>query len=458
MELRRAIEKINHELYRSTGEHLGPAQEVVLTAAWVDQSYEKASKDSDYSYLYLQRHVGPKLWAALSATYGQKVTKKRLRSIIEEHPTASPRQIHETIADTETTGDTSSVILGRSLPSNNVFYGRKPELALLRESVLDSQCVLLLGQAGIGKTSLAAKVVERLKNGPHTLDIFIWHPFYSSTPLNELVPELLGLLDVSQYEEENLIGQIDLLIASLREHRILLVLDGIDRLLDGKDPQNPYGECGDYAWFIRALTTEVHQSCILLTSREPLPEMTWLNETGQSARIIRLEGLGKDAKKLLRVQELADQDDWGTLIQIYRGNPLSLKMVASRINSFFNGRVSSFLKCKTTWMGEPLRQALDTQFRIGPWSDLERGLMQYLADDLQESEQIAFSQAYESLKEKGMIQSMTELMEAIEILCARSLLERNQSDDSEVMLSLQPVIKKYVLTDPSGIIQDTLAA
>lgn len=109
-------------------------------------------------------------------------------------------------------------------------------------------------------------------------------------------------------------------------------------------------------------------------------------------------------------------------------------------------------------MGEPLKQALDTQFKIGPWSDLERGLMQYLADDLKESEQIAFGQVYQTLKDRGMIQTMTELMEAIEILCDRSLLERNQSDDSEVMLSLQPVIKKYLLTDPSGIIHNSLAA
>ncbi|NJM68533.1 MAG: NACHT domain-containing protein, partial [Acaryochloris sp. RU_4_1] len=326
------------------------------------------------------------------------------------------------------------------------------------ESILDTQCVLLLGQAGIGKTSLAAQLVERLKYEPQTLDIFIWRPFYSPTSLRELVPELLELLDISHSKEEDLIGQINQLIEALREHRILLVLDGVDRLLNGKDPQYPYGECGDYAWFIRTLSTEAHRSCILLTSREPLPEVAWLNETGQSARIIRLEGLGKDAKNILRVQGLADPNEWGTLIQIYRGNPLSLKMVASRINSFFNGRVSRFLQCKTTWMGEPLKQALDTQFRIGPWSNLERRLMQYLADDLQESEQAAFSQVYQSLKEKGMIQSMTELMEAIEILCSRSLLERNQSDDSEVMLSLQPVIKKYVLTDPSGIIQDTLAA
>lgn len=224
--------------------------------------------------------------------------------------------------------------MGSSLPSNNVFYGRTPELALLRASVLDTQCVLVLGQAGIGKTSLVAQLVKKLKNEPQTLDIFVWRPFYSSTPLSELVPELLGLLDVSQSEDEDLINQVDQLIESLKEHRILLVLDGVDRLLEGKDPQQPYGDCGDYAWFIRTLTTEVHQSCILLTSREPLTEVTWLNETGQSARIIRLDGLGKDAKKLLKAQELADQDDWGTLIQIYRGNPLSLKMVASRINSF----------------------------------------------------------------------------------------------------------------------------
>lgn len=458
MELSEAIAKINYELYRCTKEQLSAAQEAVITAAWLDQKYEDAAQGSEFSFFYLQRHVGPKLWAALSAIYGEKVTKKKLRSIVEEYRVAPRRQEVEATSDAESREGPDAVILGSSLPSNNIFYGRKPELALLRESILDTQCVLLLGQAGIGKTSLAANLVERLKYEPKTLDIFIWRPFYSSTPLCELVPELLRLLGIDQAGEEGLTYQVEQLLNALREHRILLILDGIDRLLDGKDPQNPYGECGDYAWFIRTLTTEIHRSCVLLTSREPLPEVTWLNETGQSARMIRLEGLGKDAKKLLRVQELADQDDWGTLIQIYRGNPLSLKMVASRINSFFNGRVSSFLKCKTTWMGEPLRQALDTQFRIGQWSDIERGLMQYLADNLQESEQVTFSQVYQTLKEKNMIQTMTELMEAIEILCARSLLERNQSDDSEVMLSLQPVIKKYVLTDPSGIIQDTLAA
>lgn len=423
---------------------------VVVTAAWLDQSYEEAAQSSEFSYTYIQRHVGPKLWAALTSLYGNKVTKKRLRSIVEGHAGQS-FQVQETpLSESK---KPKATILGSSLPSGD-FYGRSPELASLRASVLDSQCLLLMGQAGIGKTALVAQLVEQLQYDPNSPDVFIWKPLYDSPHLNNLVIDLLNLLSI--FPEHTLELQVQQLIEAFKDRRILLILDGIDRLLEGNPPDHPYGNHGDYGWFFKKITIESHQSCLLLTSREPLDEVTWLSETGQSARISRVEGLGKDARLILKVAQLRDADEWGTLIQIYRGNPLSLKMVASQISKFFNGKVSQFLECKTTWIGEPLKQALDIQVKSG--TALEKGLLIFLAKELREADSLSFNQVLTKMKTSGPTQSTTEIMGTIEVLCTRSLLERSTVKKKEVRISMQPVIQKYILTDPSGILHDSQAA
>ena len=69
---------------------------------------------------------------------------------------------------------------------------------------------------------------------------------------------------------------------------------------------------------------------------------------GRSCKAIKLNGLGKDSMKILEDSGLKDQEEWSTLIDQYRGNPLALRLVANRINRFFGGSVAQFHQYRTT--------------------------------------------------------------------------------------------------------------
>ena len=55
------------------------------------------------------------------------------------------------------------------------FYGRVQELSRLKELAIKQRCILLVGAAGIGKSTLAAKLLEELSlESQPRFDCLIW--------------------------------------------------------------------------------------------------------------------------------------------------------------------------------------------------------------------------------------------------------------------------------------------
>ncbi|MBD0346623.1 MAG: hypothetical protein ICV63_17715 [Coleofasciculus sp. Co-bin14] len=175
---------------------------------------------------------------------------------------------------------------------------------------------------------------------------------------------------------------------------------------------------------------ERHNSCLMLISREPLNEIALMQE--ETVQSLLLSDLNNAAAwQIFRDKGLLDENKWNQLLQIYKGNPLVLNIISGYIKNSFTGRVSDFLRLETIVLGD-IHLILD-----GSWqrlSSLQREVMFQLA--------IApISPLTPTLNRRAV--SKSEILEAIQALERRSLIER-QLEDKEIIYTLQPIVKKFV--------------
>ncbi len=320
-------------------------------------------------------------------------------------------------------------------PHITQFYGREKELADLEQWIQDDRCRLIavLGIGGMGKTALAAQLVERLQE---KFDSVFWRSLQNAPPLESILKGCLQFLsneqriNLSQDEE----SQISLLLQYLRERRCLLVLDNMETILQAGSHAGKYREgYSGYGRLIQRLGEANHQSCLLLTSREKPKEVVQLEGKVSPVRSLPLHGLGQEEGRSLLKDEglLGSEETWATLIHLYSGNPLALKLASEPIRELFEGNVVSFLK-KGEAVVADLSDLLDQQFQR--LTEVEQAILYWLAIERE-------AVSLDALQE-DMVYSMGRggMLEALKSLRRRSMIETSGS----ALFTLQPVILEYI--------------
>lgn len=310
----------------------------------------------------------------------------------------------------------------------SVFYGRVQELTKLQHLILEERCrlIVLSGMGGIGKTALVAKLQEQIKS---EFDYVIGRSLRSAESFQEILCDLLEFLSDGQQKE----GTVSQLLDYLRKQRCLLVLDDVEtRLCAGKPPgifQPEYEACTE---LIKRIRTEQHQSCLLLVSREPPQNTVALR--GEKVAGVQLSGLGKDAQALLKEQSLVGtEQEFNKLIDLYGGNPLSLNLISATIQDLFDGRVMDYLVQGTIVV--VTSSILEQHF--ARLSELETKIIGSLAVH---NEPCSLQQLIEAVASR----SASEVMEAVQSLVRRALIEKIPASVSGIEYTLQPEVKKYV--------------
>jgi hypothetical protein len=143
-------------------------------------------------------------------------------------------------------------------PDHSIFYGRTQELAMLEDWILSAECRLVgvLGMAGIGKTALSVKLAHQIQE---QFDYLIWRSLRHAPSLKELLDNLLKFLyrRPVNYPLTDIHDKISQLIGYFRKHRCLLVLDGVDMILQTGALAGQYNDgYQEYGEFFRRLGEE----------------------------------------------------------------------------------------------------------------------------------------------------------------------------------------------------------
>ncbi len=449
-----ALTVVNDLVFAKKGRYLSEIEILVMRGAWNDDDYEEIASNSSYSPNYLKGGIGSRLWDMLSETIGngKRVGKKNLRDFLE--------QVTEEYYGQSAKGEQNFLlkdliqVRGGQPPDVSSFYGRTKELTLLKELIVKQRCISLVGIAGIGKTALAAKLLSEISaESQHRFDCLIWKSVAHAPLLHDLVTELLDIIEpkASSRLPKYTQAMITVLLKQMQSRRCLIVLDESEALFQTNDLERGL----DYRLFFRRLVEEQHQSCLLLTSRVLLDELNDLILAKRPLQFLRIEGLHEDAAiQFLFEKGLTDKERCHQLIQTYRGNPSELEAVVERINHFFSGSTKVFFQDPTTLVSSKL-EAMLNHFFGHVLTEIERNILIYIAEEIVSNTNISFTKLLSDIRQiqKASVSTL-ELIKALENLERQSLVESSKDPvTKEISFTLQPVIKKYILTDPQGLVR-----
>ncbi|MBC1235744.1 NB-ARC domain-containing protein [Nostoc sp. 2RC] len=323
-------------------------------------------------------------------------------------------------------------------PDISTFYGRTNELATLEQWITSDKCrlVALLGMGGIGKTTLAVKLAQKIQ---HQFDYVIWRSLREAPLLKNILADLIRIL--SNQQDINLPDstseKITKLIYYLCSSRCLLILDNVESIFKSGAYTGQYLEgYEDYGDLYKRVGESSHQSCLVLTSREQPKEITLLGRTNQNVQVYPLSGLDiAEAKQFFTHEKLslsASEYEWRLIIESYSGNPLALIFVVATLQDGFIN-IYQFIEqyLRQGALFDDVRELINKQFNR--LSLLEKEIMYWLAIHREPVKDLELR--------KDIFSSVldVELFNILASLKRRSLIERHQTG-----FTLQNVVMEYV--------------
>ncbi len=308
-------------------------------------------------------------------------------------------------------------------PDLDSFFGRDRELAQLEQWIPTAKLILISGIGGIGKTALALAFADSIQL---QFQGVIWRSLHHSPSVEALLDSLLSTLEGTSVT--NLAKGTTQLLHHLKHRRYLLILDGLEAVLQSRELETEYSD------FLEILSRDRHQSCILITTRE---QAQIVSLEGKNCQGLTLSGLRNTAAlDLLKSRGLTGKElGISALIQLYRGNPFALKIVTPVIQTVFGGNVAAFLNQNTLIVGDRLRTLLHQQ--LERLSDLEREILYWLTIW---QEPVSFCRLHTHFL---VLVDPAALLEGIANLERRSLLESWFGEESSAF-TLQPLVMKTV--------------
>jgi WD40 repeat protein len=325
----RVHQLLEYHFFNQRGKEMTAVERQILQGIWQNQDYNTIAKSTGYQPVSVRR-LAAQLLQEFSGSTEQKITKQNFQVVFNQ--LALDRQ---------------STVDWEDAPTDiQPFCGRIDELSKLKSWIEIDRCKLIaiLGIGGIGKTALATKLGQQLQD---SFDFTIWRSLREAPPLNQLLGDLIGVL--SQHTNLELSKtspkRIAILLEQLQQQRCLLILDNVEAIMSPGEYAGNYREgYSNYGDFFHRLGSTQHQSCAIVTSREPPPEITELASDKLPVRTFVLTGIA-DAGAML----LAEMSVTGDLTELQevtdrcQGNPLYLRIIANTIVNNFGGDLEEFL-------------------------------------------------------------------------------------------------------------------
>ena len=449
MTVKEILQFADQLVFTKTGKHLDGLQETVITGVYEGKTYDEIADECNRSESRV-RNVGRQLWQILSEQLGENVNKSNFTWTIERFINTSKsnsvNQVQQGLINNshinlcsnnpqDSSKNTEPDSYNKKYhdltlaPKITSFYDRTTELQTLSRWLIDQNLhlVSVLGLSGIGKTTLVKQFVDL--NLQH-FDVVIWKNLKLSQSLDGIINEIITGVDRDSIQTDNKLTQFFNL---LRQQRCLIVLDDFQELfIKGELAGEFKTESKNFQNLLKMMTNIEHQSSLILISQEQCQEMISMDEELYPIKCLEIQGL--DNTEILKKWGLKDDEAWAKLSDMYGGNFVDLKDIASLIKSIFGGKVADFLKEDTLIVTKDMKSRLTELFkRLSPTE--QEIVLQLSKFDVPVSR--------EDLRQSLSLSSM-DLMNGLRSLRERYLLKRIEGE--KVLFDLSLVVREYVRT------------
>ena len=419
--------------------YLNPTQEIVLREVWNGKTYNKMAYDYNYDPEYIKT-VGCNLWQTLSRAFDEQINKsnfvpfmrRRMTLLLDETIERSP-EVALPLSEADRSNK-PKLCNWATAPKIRRFVGRESEIATLQAWSSDSDCRLIVvsGMIGCGKTTLVKKFANTVK---HEFDCVIWFSLSQPPSLSELLGKYLRTIDGSDDLQDTKPQEISFLLSEfidcLRRQRILLILDGLEHILEIAQASTSYKEEYEaYGQFLRSVVSTNHQSLMVATSRIK-PKLLEYYAIDQ-VKFLDLQGFKAQAsKEFISWDFKCSSIDESELLQLsnkLHNNPQLLKIASNHPDIFLEDGEQAMLDFSLL---QPVSELLERE--LANLSSLEKEIIYWLSISCDPLSVAQLGKYVENSQPKLKFTS------SIKSLLERSLLVKQNNT-----YSLMPVMKVYL--------------
>ncbi len=213
-------------------------------------------------------------------------------------------------------------------PKMRYFFGRKQELEEIKDLIDSHKIVIVHGIAGIGKTTLALKILSEYKQSMNTF----WYRFHEWDTLRNLLTQLSEFLQacgrkalkayLDGTKTMDINGAVEAFQKDIEDLMVLMVFDDYQKAVD---------EASQFFAAVTEVMEAIKAAKILIMTRR-LPGFYDRRAVAVKEVIaeMKLKGLDKESsRELLKMRNIVDDDIIDEIYRLTEGHPLSLELLDS---------------------------------------------------------------------------------------------------------------------------------